>query len=110
MNLPDFLTSAPDGEIRLTGHRIGLYHLIERYKEGDSAEMIALQFPTLPLSLVHKTIAYYLENPSEVDAYVATYSAELKEQERTGRRVDLEEIRKRLQVGEQSVAPGQQTG
>lgn len=28
MNLPDFLTQHADGDIRLTGHRIGLYSVV----------------------------------------------------------------------------------
>jgi uncharacterized protein (DUF433 family) len=58
MTLPDFLTQAPDGEIRLAGHRIGLFHVVQGYNEGESAEMLASRYPTLPLSLVHKAIAF----------------------------------------------------
>lgn len=104
MNLPDFLTNA-DGDIRLSGHRIGLYHVVCAYNDGESAEMIACRYPTLPLSLVHKVIAFYLENQTEVDAYVSACAAELDEQRRTGRHVDLEALRRRLQMGETSVTP-----
>jgi hypothetical protein len=34
MDLPDFLTRWPDGEIVLTGHRIGLYHVVRCYMVG----------------------------------------------------------------------------
>jgi hypothetical protein len=40
VQLPEFLTDA-GGEIVLSGHRIGLYHVVQRYNEGDSAEMLA---------------------------------------------------------------------
>ena len=76
MNLPEFLVDHPDGEIRLTGHRISLYHVVYFYNEGFSPEMLVGQFPTLPLALVHKVIAFYLENQAEVDAYVAKEEAE----------------------------------
>ena len=33
-------------------------------------------FPTLSLALIHKVIAFYLENQAEVDAYVAHCEAE----------------------------------
>jgi uncharacterized protein (DUF433 family) len=82
MVLPDFLTEHPYGEIRLTDHRIGLYGVISRYQEGYSAEMLAEEFPTLSLSLVHRTIAFYLDNRAEVDAYVSAYAAELERLER----------------------------
>jgi uncharacterized protein (DUF433 family) len=81
MNLPEFLVDHPDGEIRLTGHRIGLYHVVDRYQDGYSPEMLAELYPTLPLALIHKVIAFYLENQAEVDAYVAAYRAELERQE-----------------------------
>ncbi len=104
MNLPDFLTNA-DGDIDLTGHRIGLYHVVQRYNEGDSAEMISSCFPTLPLSLVHKVIAFYLENQAEVDAYVADYAADLAKQQGQGRRLDLNELRRRLSRSESAATP-----
>jgi uncharacterized protein (DUF433 family) len=59
MNLPDFMTQLPDGEIRVSGHRIGLYHLVQCYNEGESAEMTASRYPTLTLPLVHKALAFY---------------------------------------------------
>lgn len=103
MELPEFLVEA-DGEIRLTGHRIGLYHIVLDYNEGDSAEMLACRYPSLPLSLVHKVIAYYLENRRAVDEYVAECQAEMDEQRRVGRHVDLDALRQRLQLSEPSLS------
>lgn len=81
MTLPDFLAQDVHGDIRLTNHRIGLYHVIEHYQEGYSPEMLAEEFPTLPLALIHRVLAFYLENRDEVDAYVAAYRSELERQE-----------------------------
>src|SRR5947209_3870323 len=90
MNLPDFLTNAGGGEIRLTGHRIGLFHLVRRYNEGYSPEMLVCQYPSLPLALVHKVIAFYLENRAPVDAYVAGVQAEIsRQQDANPRRLDV---------------------
>ena len=36
MDLPDFLAEWPEGEIVLTGHRIGLYSVIDLYQRGFS--------------------------------------------------------------------------
>ena len=80
MELPSYLQHA-DGEIRLAGHRIGLFHVVDRYEEGYSPEMIREEFPTLPLALIHRVIAFYLENQQEVGAYVTHYRAELDRQE-----------------------------
>jgi uncharacterized protein (DUF433 family) len=70
MNLPDFLTRDDLGHIRLTGHRIGLQDVVFYYNEGYSPEAMVCHFPTLSLALVHKVIAFYLENLTEIDAYV----------------------------------------
>jgi uncharacterized protein (DUF433 family) len=80
MTLPDFLTEHPYGEIRLTGHRIGLEHVVQFYKEGFSPEMLHEHYPTLPLALVYKVIAFYLENRAEVEAYVSDCAAEIERQ------------------------------
>lgn len=97
MTFPDFLYEAPFGEILLSGHRIGLYHVVHYYNDGFSPEMIAGQFPTLPLALVHKVIAFYLENRASVDAYVANCRRELDEQQQS-RQGDLATLRKRLEA------------
>jgi uncharacterized protein (DUF433 family) len=81
MTLPDYLTRDPDGEIRLAGHRIGLYTVVRCYREGRGAEQIAEEFPSLPLSLVYKVLAFYLDNQAEVDVYADAYAAELARQE-----------------------------
>src|SRR5689334_329400 len=80
MNLPDFLASDDGGYISLTGHRIGLHHVIRVYEEGGSPEMIVCHFPTLPLALVHKVIAFYLENQREVSEYIAAHDREIERQ------------------------------
>ena len=75
--LPPCLHWHPDGEIRLVGHRIGLYHFVYYYNQGFTAEMILCQFPTLELATIHKVIAFYLDHHEEVDHYVAQYQVEL---------------------------------
>ena len=97
MTLPDFLTREGTGEIRLTGHRIGLYHVVHYYNDGYSAEMLACQFPGLPLALIHKTIAFYLENRDDIDAYVAACRDELDRQRAANpNRLPLASLRERL--------------
>lgn len=99
MTLPDFLTQAPDGEIRLTGHRIGLFHIVHYYNEGYGPEMLVGQYPTLPLSLVHKVIAWYLDNRDMVDQYTTRCQAELTRQQAAApKSVDVEDLRQRLEA------------
>jgi uncharacterized protein (DUF433 family) len=106
MTFPDFLTRDATGEIRLTGHRIGLLHVIRRYNEGFSPEMLVCQYPTLPLALIHKVIAFYLENRAEVDAYVAACESELsRDRAANPRRLDLAALRERLEAVQQAERP-----
>jgi uncharacterized protein (DUF433 family) len=72
MTLPDFLTRDSHGYIHLTGHRIGLRHVAQLYQENYTPEMLHDHYPTIPLALIHKVIAFYLENQGEVDGYIQT--------------------------------------
>jgi uncharacterized protein (DUF433 family) len=100
LQLPEFLTQSPDGEIHPTGHRIGLYHLVQHYNDGDSAEMLAARYPTLPLALVHRVLAFYLDNQSDVDAYVVACAAAANQQQRGAVPLDLNALRRRLAAGQ----------
>lgn len=98
MMLPDFLTLDADGEVRLTGHRIGLYSVVRSYQEGRSAEQIQAEFPSLSLAHVYKVLAFYLENQAEVDAYVTEYREELERQSKSLRQgPSREELQRRWQ-------------
>ncbi len=106
MNLPDFLTRESTGEIRLTGHRIGLYHVVHYYNDGYSAEMLIGQFPDVPLSLIHKLIAFFLENRAEVDAYVVSCREELDRQRTANaKRLPLSALRQRLEQTQHAEGP-----
>jgi uncharacterized protein (DUF433 family) len=103
MNLPDFLNRESTGEIRLTGRRIGLYHVVHYYNDGFSAEMLVGQFPDVPLALVHKVIAFYLENRHDVDAYVAECRTELdRQRDANPNRLPLVALRHRLEDAQQT--------
>ena len=96
--LPPCLHWHSDGEIRLAGHRIGLYHFIYYYNQGFTAEMLLCQFPTLELALVQKVIVFYLEHRDEVDRYVTHYQAEIDRFRAAGQHAPgVSELRKRLE-------------
>lgn len=99
MNLPEFLADV-NGEIFLAGHRIELAQVIHAYREGASAELIASRYPTLPLSLVHRVIAFYLDHQGEVDDYVDLFLGDVQAQRSQGRQVDLSSLRQRLTKGQ----------
>jgi uncharacterized protein (DUF433 family) len=97
--LPNFLTQDPDGFIHVTGHRVGLQHIIHYYQEGFSPEMLACEYPSLPLAEVHKVIAYYLENRADVERYIADCESLVDEQRRSGKvGPSIAELRQRLQT------------
>jgi uncharacterized protein (DUF433 family) len=98
MKLPDFLTEVAYGEIRLTGHRIGLYHVVSRFKEGYSVEQIHEEYPTLSVDLIQKVVDFYLQNKAEADIYVAETEAELDRQYAAGKKLDLEELERRMRA------------
>jgi uncharacterized protein (DUF433 family) len=103
MTLPDFLRADEQGEIFLAGHRVTLYHVIRDYREGHSAEMLAAAYPTLSPALVHKVIAFYLENQAEVERYVEETRAEIERQAAApSRGPSLSELKRRLEAKRQS--------
>jgi uncharacterized protein (DUF433 family) len=83
MDLPDFLTLWPKGEIVVTGHRIGLYSLIDLAERGCGPDEIRAEFPTLDRDLIRKVLAFRESHRAEVDAYIAEYRADLDRQETT---------------------------
>jgi uncharacterized protein (DUF433 family) len=81
VDLPDFLTRSPNGEIVVTGHRIGLFSIIDRYQQGLSVEQLRDEFPTLETEAIRGAVAFHAEHRAEVDKYVSDYRAELERQE-----------------------------
>jgi uncharacterized protein (DUF433 family) len=99
VNLPDFLTQDRYGYIHLAGHRIGLRHVVELYTDGCTPEMLHDHFPTVPLALIHKVIAFYLENRAEVDAYVRQSREALQRQiAQPPQGPDAAELRRRMEA------------
>jgi len=97
MTLPEYLTQDADGGIHVTGHRIGLQDLVYYYNEGYSPEALLDVFPTLSLAIIHKVIAFYLEDRANVDAFVAACEAEMERQRAAAPRgPDTAELRRRL--------------
>jgi len=97
MTLADYLTRDADGYIHVTGHRIGLQDVVHYYNEGYSPEALLDAFPTLTLPLIHRIIAFYLENQADVDTYIAVSDAQMQQQGAVAQRgPDLAELRRRF--------------
>ena len=96
MTLPDFLAQDKFGYLHVSAHRIGLVDIVFFYQQGDSPEMLHARFPTLGLPLIHKVIAYYLENQADIDAYCARHAEEMARQRASARSgPSLEELQQR---------------
>ena len=99
MILADFLARDKYGYIYLAGHRVGLMHVVDLYNEGYSAEMLLDYFPTLSLALIHKVIAFYLENKAAVDDYIVQCRAEIEHQASAPQPgPDRAELRRRMEA------------
>jgi hypothetical protein len=78
--LPTSMHWSPDGEVRVVGRRIGLFHIVKAHCVfGESPAKIAEEFE-LPLELTAEVLAFAEKHKVEVDAYVADYQAELDRQ------------------------------
>jgi len=102
--LPDILQRDEFGGIRLTGHRIAISQFVWYYNQGYSAEMLLGQFPSLALSLIHKTIAYYLDNKQEVDVYLQLVQNKIDAHRASGDTLNTDELRARFSKLENSEA------
>lgn len=76
ITIPVPLRTDQDGVIRVGNTRVTLLTVVNRYRVGDSAEAIHEGFPTLSLAEIHAVIAYYLQNRSEIDAYIQQIETE----------------------------------
>jgi uncharacterized protein (DUF433 family) len=66
------------GVYRVVDTRVMLDSVIAAFHQGHSPETIQQQYPTLSLEAVYGSIAFYLANASEVDAYLRRQDAEWK--------------------------------
>ncbi len=53
------------------GSRVSLDSIVYAFLDGNSAEGIVESYPTLTLEQVHGSLAFYLANRKEIDAYLA---------------------------------------
>jgi uncharacterized protein (DUF433 family) len=105
MNLPDFLHRDADGIIRIRGHRLRLIDVAASYEDGLSPEGIREYYDALTLPLVHKVIAFYLENESEVRELLAADDRSMKDlQSGTRKGPTITELRRRIKAGHPTAA------
>jgi uncharacterized protein (DUF433 family) len=59
-----------DGVARVGKTRVMLDTVVTAFLEGDTAEEIGEQYPSLHLSDIYSAIGYYLGHKAEVDSYL----------------------------------------
>ena len=62
------------GVIRVGGTRVTLDTIILAFLEGNLAEEIQEQYPSLQLADIYSVLGYYLRHRSEVDSYLRSRS------------------------------------
>lgn len=96
--LPDVLHVA-DGEIRVKGSRITLYHILSAYQHHwIGPEMMVFHYPTLSLYQIEKVFEFYHANRAAADEYMKAYQAEIDHQRATGKTLDVAELRRRYEA------------
>jgi uncharacterized protein (DUF433 family) len=91
-----------DGGYWIIGTRVSLDSIVLEFLRGLSAETIAGEcFPTLTLEQVYGTIAFYLANRREIDAYLKQANAEFEALRRAAHDSDPEFSRKLIEARRQ---------
>jgi len=65
-----YITTDAHGVRRVAGTRVSLDSVVLAFQDGQSAEEIQRNFPTLTLEQVYGTITYYLGHRQAVDEYL----------------------------------------
>jgi len=56
------------GLLRLSGTRVTVRQIAVLYRQGETAEEIAANFPQAPLAGIYAALAYYHANRGEIEA------------------------------------------
>lgn len=73
-----------NGVYYISGTRISLDSIVHAFRQGASPESIREDFEGLSLPHVYGAIAFYLDNQSSIDAYLASRQTQWLEMERQG--------------------------
>ena len=63
-----------DGVIRVGGTRVTLDTLVAAFREGETPEEIAQQYPSVALGDIYAVIGYVLRHPGTVSSYLSRRS------------------------------------
>lgn len=66
-----YVEQTPEGSWRLCNSRVSLDSIVHAWRDGQSPETIAEEFPTISVEQVYGAIAFYLHNQDEIDRYLS---------------------------------------
>src|SRR6516225_6902199 len=95
-----------EGTYRIGHTRVSLDSLVYLFREGMSAESMVESYPALTLEQVHGSLAFYLANQAEIDAYLAEGQRTAESQHQQSRRTNAELIAKLQRARDASQIPG----
>ena len=86
-----------DGVVRIGNTRVTLDTVVAAFKEGETAEEICQQYPSLDLADIYAIIGYYLRQRSEVETYLHHREIQTEEvQKENENRFGSQGLRERL--------------
>ncbi|MBW4418775.1 MAG: DUF433 domain-containing protein [Myxacorys californica WJT36-NPBG1] len=88
-----------DGVLRVGKTRVTLDTVVAVFQQGATAEEIVYRYPSLNLADVYSVIAFYLNHPQEVEAYLQQRQQQAQEVRKMNEaRFDPQGLRDRLLV------------
>jgi uncharacterized protein (DUF433 family) len=85
------------------GSRVSLDSIVHGFLNGDSAEAIRDNFPTLSLEQVYGAIAYYLRHQAEIDSYLRAGQEDFEQGRRSQSHISSD-LRTRLDQARSRIA------
>ena|SRR5258706_8300214 len=89
------LITDANGVVRIGNTRVTLLSVMNAYDRGAVPEEIIQEYPAISLAEAYATIAYYLQNQAEIDAYLAELRQRAEDKHLSNQMPD---IRERLQA------------
>jgi uncharacterized protein (DUF433 family) len=92
------------GNYYVAGTRISLDSIVHAFHRGESPETICQNFELLRLEEVYGSIAYYLANQAEIDAYLIRQNEKWEEGKRNAEPLPAD-LRERLMRARDELQP-----
>ncbi|MDB5289271.1 MAG: hypothetical protein JWL69_512 [Phycisphaerales bacterium] len=104
--IASYVSRTVEGGWRITGARVSLDSIVNAYWEGEPAEEIVAQFPTLTPEQVYGAIAFYLGHREEIDSYMVGQAAKWDQQRQLSECRNSAVLQRLRQMRRQAARPG----